>query len=156
MNQQNPAYVIDANILISFRIFTPMNIHKIFWRRLYAAIASGRIILIKDVAEECKYEPLKGWVAGVKITKINDDLRYRALEINNTYSLITERDGIVKSKADPVIIAYAEKNNCTVFTHEAKRKSEQDPMKIPDACDKLGVLCKRWPDQVLENIMEPI
>ncbi len=156
MNQQNSPYVIDTNILINFRIFTPMNIHKIFWSRLHAAIASGRIILIKDVAEECKDKDLKEWIAGVKITKINDDIRLRASEINNKYSLITEKAGVVKSEADPVIIAYAEVNDCIVFTYESNRRKKTDPMKIPDVCDELGMDYERVPVTVLENIMEPI
>ena len=172
-NQRN--YVIDTNILINFDIFTPQKIHKKFWANMEAAIDSGNIIIIKDVADECKHQSIKKLVDGLdangKIVKVSSDIRARALEINDEFNMITtvgqDASGspIIKSEADPVIIAYAEANKYTVFTRESKRgpranqslgSTIRKPMKIPAVCDALGVDCERSPVQVLPNIMPPI
>ena len=152
MNQSKKSYVIDTNILINFRIFTPMSIHITFWKQLSEAVTNKTIVIIRDVADECKDREIEPWVNRQEVTEISDDIRERAIEINNKYLLITEEDGIKKSKADPVIIAYAEKNQSVVFTQEAKRKSNSDPMKIPDVCNALSIRCERWPDKVFEDI----
>ena len=147
MNQRKP-YIIDTNILISFHIFTPMNIHVTFWDQLSEAVENGEIIIIREVVNECTKPPeIKKWVRSQKIIE-TDDVHERATEINNEYRLITEKEGIKKSEADPIIIAYAEKNNGIVFTQEA----ENDPKKMPDVCKALSIDCQRWPGQVFKDI----
>ena len=150
--KQSP-YIIDTNILINFRIFTPMNIHVTFWRQLSEAVENKAIIIIQDVADECtRRDELKIWVNKQKIEKVTQDVRDRAFEIDNEYSLITQEKEIIKSEADPVIIAYAEKHSGIVFTRESKRKSKDMPMKIPDVCKALSIEYRRSPDHVFRNI----
>ena len=151
-------YVIDTNILISFRIFTPMNIHKTFWNRMTDAVKQGKLIFIQDVAEECKDPFLKLWLKTVSnsVTRIDDNLRNRAIEINNQYPMIDRTSTTIKSQADPVIIAFAEKNKDIVFSHEKNRKKDDDLYKIPDVCEILKIRCVRWPDKVLPKIIKSI
>lgn len=150
-NNKTTKYVIDANILINFGIFTPMENHIRFWAKMSQLIQQGRIILLKEVAEECKFGPLKSWVWKQKITPTVDILN-RSIDINNEYHLITEEGGIRKSEADPLIIAYAEKEKCTVFSYESKRKSKDEPNKIPDVCKYLNVRCIKWPSKFFKEI----
>lgn len=150
-NMNTIRYVIDTNILINFKIFTPMEIHVKFWRQLSHSIEQGHIILLADVARECKSEPLKSWVRNQKITP-TDDVKSEAIKINNKYKLITEKDGIKKSEADPVIIAYAQKRKYTVFSYESERKNSKKPYKIPDVCTALGVPFEKRTNKVLKEI----
>ena len=151
MMQTKKPYIIDTNILINFRIYTPMNIHIIFWEQLSEIIREGKII-IKDVADECTRRKLKNWVNKQRIEQVPDGVYKRAAEINNKYQLITQEGQFKKSEADPVIIAYAEIHSGIVFTQEAKRKSDSEPRKIPDVCKALRIQYQRWPDNVFEDI----
>ena len=150
MSQRKP-YIIDTNILINFRIFTPMSVHVTFWKQFNEAVENGTIIIIREVADECKDSEINEWVKSQRIIE-TDDVQKRAIEIDDKYHLITQKEGITKSAADPVIIAYAEKNNGIVFTREAKRKLDDTPMKIPDVCEALSIKYQRWPDQFFKNI----
>ena len=152
MMKTRKPYIIDTNILISFRIYTPMNIHVTFWKQLSEIIEKKEIIIIKDVADECTDLELKNWVNEQHIEKVSNDVRERAAEINNEYHLITQKGQIEKSVADPVIIAYAEKYNGIVFTQETNRKPNSKLRKIPDVCEALSIEYQRWPDNVFEDI----
>ena len=78
-------------------------------------------------------------------------------EIEKEHKLITATAGIIKSQADPVIIAYAQKNNADVFTQERNKRAGETQNKIPDVCEALGVLCKRWPKEVWGDLgLKPI
>ena len=152
MSLNKEVYVVDANILISFGIFTPINIHKTFWSQLGSLIKKGSFVVIEDVAKECKYGDIAKWINTQNITEVSEDIRKESIEINNTYSLITQSGEQIKSEADPVIIAYAKLKECIVFTYEAKRRREEYPMKIPDVCEALGVEYQRWPNKVFKEI----
>ncbi len=145
-------YIIDTNILINFKIFTPMKIHEIFWKQLGECIKKGEIVLIQDVANECKDRELKGWVFKQKIEKVSNDIKDRANEINKEYPIITVLDQQTKSEADPIIIAYAEQNNCCVFTREADEDPKNGIYKIPAICKKLNIDFQRWPNKVFDNL----
>ena len=172
-NQGN--YVIDANILINFGIYTPRNIHQEFWIRFEEAVQNKKIIIIKEVADECRIGDIKIWVneqrKADRITNVSASIKDRASEINDEYPLINDewnpktRSYDSKSDADPVIIAYAETNDYTVFTQESDREiqqgrqlvnSQHTPMKIPAVCKELDIPYIRYPSKVLEKIMYPI
>ncbi len=167
-------YVIDANILINFSIFAPPSTHKTFWMNMEEAVNTDKIIIIRDVADECKYGFINAWVeqfeATGKIINVNDKVKQRSLNINNTFKMITQVNNssgqsISKSEADPVIIAYAEANKYIVFTREGEQwvglnkpltSSHKQTMKIPAVCRELKVKLERSPENVLPNIMSVI
>ena len=149
-------YVIDANMLINWSIFNPISHNKVFWSSLKKFIDKEQIILIKPIAEECRYGRIKVWVeSDAKITEISDDVKKRATEINDEYRLITNENGIVKSEADPFLIVYAEIHRCTVLSYESRRKNENDPMKIPDVCAELEIGHTRSTEEMMENLNFP-
>ncbi len=152
MSASHTTYVIDTNILINWSIFTPMEFHTTFWKQLSDCIQSKQIIVIQDVADECKFGLLKGWVTEQTIIPIDDGVRQRAIEINDKYTLITQKSGSTKSEADPVIIAYAEKNHYGVFSYESKKKPFDNVNKIPDVCEDLDISCERWTAKILKEI----
>ena len=108
-----------------------------------------------------KRQDIKRWVGGkdVKrhIVKTDNDVKVRAEEIEKEYKLIIAIAGIIKSSADSIIIAYAQKNNAGVFTQERNKRAGETQNKIPDVCEALGVLCKRWPKEVWGDLgLKPI
>lgn len=148
-------YVIDTNILIKFERFAPPEFHQTFWKYLLKNVENGNIIIIEDIDKEWKAGKLKKPFSK-HITKVADNVREKAVQINNKYGLITEDiGGKIKSKADPVLIAYAQVHNCSVFTDEGYRKTSNDPMKIPDVCKQLNIHCQRLPSHVFEAIDFP-
>ncbi len=169
------SYVIDTSVLINFGIFTPHNVHRTFWSRMEEAIDDGKIIIINEVADECTIDPIKQWIdvqrdAG-RVIKVNQQIYDRAEKINKKYHIVTEERNrktgraVTKSNADPVIIAYAENNKCTVFTRESDRAikggkqfsfSKENPGNIPVVCKRLGVPYARFPDEVLHKVIQPI
>lgn len=153
-NKNTTKYVIDANILMYFGIFIPRENHIEFWARMSRFIEERRIILLRDIADECKREPLKSWVQEQRqnIITPSDVVRRRAIAIENKYKLTTFEKGKMKSEADPVIIAYAEQNQYAIFSYETKRKPSGKSNKIPDVCKVLKVKCERQPYKVLKEI----
>ncbi len=168
------SYVIDTNILINFGIFTPHNVHKKFWSSMEEALQNDKIIILEEVAYECKEGDLKIWIdeqrkAG-RVVSVNADIRARAMYINEEYQLLTygtNKSGkrVQKSKADSIIIAYAENNKHTVFTWESDKQVKQmkrvvypeyASMKIPAVCKALDIPYIRYPDQVLKKVIQPI
>ena len=149
-------YSIDTNMLISWSRFNPISYNRIFWSSLKKFIDKGQIILIKPIADECKYGKLKTWIkSNAKITEISVDVRKRAIEINNKYGLITNENGTVKSGADPFLIAYAERYECTVLSDESNRKNKNDPMKIPDVCAELRIKLTRSTEEMMKKLDFP-
>ena len=98
---------------------------------------------------------MKEFKKGVKkyVVKLDSETKNRAIEIENKYKIITRgKNGLVKSKADPRIIAYAEKESASVYTREGNRKTKDEAMKIPDVCKKLNVNYERSTKKVLKEL----
>ena len=150
-------YVIDANILISFHIFTPGAYHQKFWNELERQVAAGNITVLEEIANECKDPFLQTWLAGLKqkglITKVNNDVRQRALQLNAKHQIVTiDSTGRIKSQADTYLLAYAQKHNLSIFTYESSRRNPQDPPKIPDVCQAEGINYQRFPFPVMRQL----
>ena len=160
-SKSSPRIIIDTNILIGFNDYAPQNIHPIFWKRLSKVVEDDKIIIIKNVALECKFGYIKYWlespVISKKIIEVEPSVERRATQINEQYKMTTIAGGRKKSKADSRVIAYAEsRKGSIVFSAEAPRKSIRRPMKMPDVCKILGVPYERWPRVVLPTVMSPI
>ena len=81
-----PPYIIDANILILFNDYTPENIHKAFWRQLAEVVVEGKIIIIRDVADECKYGDVSNYLFPVVIgVSVGNHLTYFIQCVYYTY-----------------------------------------------------------------------
>ena len=150
-------YVIDANILISFHIFTPEHYHRNFWNELERQIAGGHIIILDEIANECKNQALKNWLTALKkqglITAVNAEIRQLALQLNKKHKMITtDAAGRIKSQADIYLLAYAQKHNLSVFSYEGKRRNPQEPPKIPDVCTAEGIHYERIPSPVMRQL----
>lgn len=146
-------FVLDTNILINFAIWHPFKFSQDFWQKIDRFLEEGKWVLLDVVAEEAKYpDDLAEWVKKQKaaglVIKIDDNIRNRAVEINDTYP-ITDW---AKSKADPYIIAFAEANKHIVFTREKFRENSNNPYKIPDVCRILRIQCIKYPEKFMRAI----
>lgn len=148
-------YLIDANILINFNIFTPMKYHQNFWRELARQISDGHLILLDTIANECKNRELVAWLSGIKesIVKVDNDIRQMAADVNQKHQLITRGPaGQIKSEADTHLIAYAQKHGLAIFTYEGRRRSDKDPKKIPDVCRDMNIPYRRFSIRVMDEL----
>ncbi len=150
-------YVIDANILISFHIFTPGYYHQNFWNELERQVARGNIIILEEISNECKNQFLRKWLNALKkkslITTVNNEIRQIALQLNAKHKIITtDAAGRIKSEADTYLLAYAQKHNLTVFTYEGNRRNPQDHPEIPDVCKAEGINYERMPSPVMRQL----
>lgn len=148
-------YLLDANILIGFSIWNPIDIGHEFWSKLEGSLVSGNWILLDVVVNEIKYEgELKRWCreqqAKGRVRNITDNDRNRAIEINNLYKMID--DATQNSANDPYIIAYAEANRLTVVTREIHKENNNILWKIPDVCGKLNIPVIKSPKTFLKGI----
>ena len=145
-------YAIDANILINLHIFAAQEYHPQFWSRLADMVNQGRVVIIQDIAQECRDKPLKEWLKQVKVTKIDQATALRAVAINNQYPIITVVNGQIKSKADPRLIACAQAKSLHVLTYEQGRRHPRQPYKIPDVCQKLNIPCERFISKAMKTL----
>lgn len=156
MNNSSPdRYIIDTDALVGFYTWQPFKHSRNFWSKLEAAIREGSVVLLDVVADEITYNsPLKTWVGEQRrnglVTRIIDEVREKAAEINNRYKMINEETG--NSQTDTYIVAYASLNNLKVFSREAPKKPGDNFYKIPDVCDELKIGHTRNPGQFLSHI----
>lgn len=156
MNDSNSSgYVIDADALIGLGIWHPFDLSNNFWSKLEVALKEKKVVLLDVVVDEVKYDgPPPQWFKKQKIngliTKIDDVVREKAVEISNQYKIVDENTG--NSQTDTYILAYASLNNLKIFTREGLKKREADFYKIPDICQKLGIQYTRRPRVFLSHI----
>lgn len=154
-SQDKKAYLLDTNILIGFSIWVPITFNINFWNWLEEALQSGEWILLDVVVGEVKYNrELEEWCEKQKkkglVTVVSDEVKNRAVKINNIYQMIDETT--LKSTVDTYLIAYAEANQLTVCSREAERGVDEVLYKIPDVCKKLHVRVTKRPKEFLRAI----
>jgi len=155
-SQEKSAYLLDANILFGFSLWMPIDLNKNFWDKLEESLRNGDWILLDVVVAEIAYDNdgLKKWCDAQKkhglVVTIGDDIKNRAVEINNTYKMIDETTQ--KSAVDTYLVAYAEKHQMIVFSREALRIDNTKPYKIPDVCNALKIQWIRRPKRFLGAI----
>lgn len=149
-NTDNLPYLLDANILMGFDIWLPIELstNKVFWVALEEALKSKKWILLDVVVNEVKHEgSLKDWCKKQKqagyISELGDTNRNRGIEINDKYPMIDETTR--RSETDTYIIAYAEDKKLRILSREGPKKPTEKLYKIPDVCRILGVACTRNP-----------
>lgn len=152
------SHLLDANILINFANFCPVDYHDKFWQELLSHIQQKHLILIESIAEECKQpSELKQWVDNLRrqnlIQPIDQNIIERAQEIDREFEM-TSKDprGFIRSVADTHLIAYAERHSLVIFSYESKRRNKKQKMKIPDVCSELGIKIERWPSRIMKTM----
>ena len=154
--ENKKVYILDTNALIQFSVWVPIDLNKVFWRKMAESLENGDWVLLDVMVDEIRYsnDGLKKWCDDRKkqgfMKSIEDRHRERAAEINNSYKMIDETTG--KSTGDTYLIAYAEANQLTIFSREAPRKDNEDLYKIPDVCKELNINQIYKPKEFIEAI----
>ncbi len=153
---QNIKYIMDANILIGFSLWTPIALNGGFWNKLEQALEEDKWILLDVVVDEIKRHniELKKWCERQQrkglVVEISKEEKYRGIEINNQYEMIDQTS--FNSTVDTYIIAHAEANGLGVFSRESNRANSNSLYKIPDVCHELKIDNIRQPLAFLKRI----
>ena len=141
-------YLLDTNVFITaHNLHYGRDICPGFWEWLDFAREQGIVFSIEDVYEEISREEdsFYDWAKGRRDMFREGDESVSA-EIGNTTewarSIGYTENAVQKfsSCADCPIVAHAKIADCTVVTHET-RNQKMTNVKIPNACDALGVKC---------------
>lgn len=148
-------YIFDTSSFRELFHFYPRRFPSL-WQSFHTLVESERILSVKEVFREIsvsgKDHPDTQWaISNKKIFKEPsiEEARFIA-EIFKVehFQQSLEQKKLLKGGyfADPFVIASAKINAATVVTQE---RSKQNGTKIPNICDRFGVLCTN-----LEGFME--
>ena len=140
-------YLADTNTLFGFALWKPISLkfNEPFWAEMSNALARGDWVLLAVVVDEVLYDAdLVNWCKEQKkkglITKIDNKIRERGIEINNMYPMIDPIS--FKSEADTYLIAFAEAHQLGIFSRENGKTNKDidgnNLYKIPNVCGFLS------------------
>lgn len=149
-------YLIDSNIFIEAQnTYYCLDICPGFWEFLSQRFESGELISIKNVYDEISHKDdvIYEWLKDRKpfFSAVDDEItqknfsdianfvqsEYTARKFNNPHI------GPFLSAADPWLIARAKAFSAILVTHEIKAGAGSYKPKIPDVCEKFGVVTMR-------------
>ena len=147
-------YVIDSNFLIqAHRDSYPLDVAVSFWNKVRQLASEGKIISIDKVKKEIydKNDALEAWcIENLPETFFNDTSSVMgtysqvigwALSKSDQYSQVALNEFLDADEADAFIVAYALHDVSTkiIVTHEKSQPEIKRKVKIPEACNALGV-----------------
>lgn len=143
------SYIFDTNIFIRSKNDMPINLWPSFWNKLQQMVNDGCIYSCSKVKEEIERgnDELTKWIkdnapASFFIgadTEVLSQLRETQNWANsNPIFRPTARNNYADA-ADAYLVATAKAKHLTLVTYETSDPTCQKRVKIPDACDALGV-----------------
>lgn len=143
------AYIFDTNIFIRSKNEMPMEIWPTFWRRMTEIINSGQVYSCIKVKEEIDKgnDELTTWIhdnaSDSFYFAIDEEVLDKYAETqnwaqNNTMFNDTARQEFA-TVADAFIVATAAAKDLTLVTYETPNPFSKKRVKIPDACNAMGV-----------------
>ncbi|WP_126972835.1 DUF4411 family protein [Gynurincola endophyticus] len=160
-------YLLDSNVLIqAHRMYYPFDVVPGFWQKLLFLSGKSSIISIDKVKNEIcgnsTEDDLSKWCStqldsGFFVnTESCIDVYAQIAEWVNSHAVFSQsaKELFLSTElADPWLVAYAQKNNCTVVTHEISQPHRRNRIKIPEPCDRFGV---RWitPIEMFRDLKE--
>lgn len=143
------AYLVDANVLIQAK-----NLHygfdfcPAFWDWIVAEASTGNVVSVEKVGNELKAgaDSLASWAVaqGSSFFLPPDPLVVSALAQVSTWAASMSYEGAAVNtflgSADYYLVAHALAHGYAVATHE-KASASLRRIKIPDACNGVGVPC---------------
>lgn len=146
-------YVFDTSVWIQIARTHPPDIYRRFWAQLDAAIDGGDVRSPHEVIEEVA-RGIDGFDRTLRqraalFVALDQQLQMAVEEVMTRcpglYDGVGERD-----RGDPFVVAVGHLLGGTVVTRERPRRAPTSPMKIPDACNQMGVRCLDWFDFLRE------
>jgi Domain of unknown function (DUF4411) len=142
-------YFLDADVLIQAKNGAyGFDIVPGFWRWVETAHASGKVFVVRKVADEVEAgdDELAEWMSNqppsFKITTDAGDAGSLAALSAWAAASTTYRQAAISTflaAGDYYLIAQAHARGYTVVTHEVPAPQSKTRIKIPDACNALGV-----------------
>jgi len=120
----------------------PRDIFPSFWERFEKLCDENDIVspdaVIKELSEKDADE-LYEWCKSKACFQypLESDFQQAVKKVMAECNLVNIRKS--RSDADAFVIGFAILNDLTVISQEEPRKRKQDMMKIPDACEHLGI-----------------
>lgn len=146
------AYLFDTNIFIESRKNLPMDVWPTFWTKMVEMINSGNVFSTENVKEEICHgnDELTDWIRNNApknfflpvdaniMAKYSDTLSWAQ---NNPIGFTSAALTGFAQVADAYLVAAAAATNMTLVTYERSEPFRRNRVKIPDACNGIGVRC---------------
>lgn len=144
-------HLLDANVLIDAnRDYYPMERVPEFWAWLAHLARGGRIAMPREVFDEVKTgrDEVAKWLkhgqtGGALLLDEDADPSLVARVVSQGYASDLNEDEVQKLGRDPFLIAAALKDPAgrrVVTTESRKPTAQRANRRIPDVCDRLGVV----------------
>ncbi len=149
-------YCVDTSALIDLNYLYPRSVFATLWRSLERLVEEGRLIAPSDVLEELKRgdDDLTEWAKKQRRMFRTQDAKLLR-EVSAILKVVPDLADATRTRpvhADPFVVALAQIEHqhaqtelllagCTVVCHEGRRGQR---LRIPDACDRLGIECIRF------------
>ncbi|HOU02498.1 MAG: DUF4411 family protein [Bacteroidales bacterium] len=147
-------FIVDSNFFIqAHRVSYPLDVAYSFWNKVKQLADSGFIMSIDKVKDEIfdNHDLLSEWCEA----NLPDDFFHDTASSIESYRLVTSwvvsrsthylpnaiNEFLSAEEADAFIVAYAldDPSNNIIVTQEVSEPFRRNKVKIPDACDALGV-----------------
>jgi hypothetical protein len=145
------AYLLDSNVFIEAKLrYYGFDFHPAFWDWLVQANADGMVYSVEKVAEElgARQDELTAWASdrGTDFFLAPTDETAQSLVVASAWANTCgryEQPAVAEflTAADYYLVAHALAHDHVVVTHETREPMRRTKIKIPDACDALGVQC---------------
>ena len=149
-------YSVDTSTFIkSWTEYYPIDIFQTFWKNIESLCSDQILVSPEEVLRELKVQEkdtLYKWAKTKESLQYPLDVKLQEAVrevIDSCPSLVNVYKQ--RSGADPFVIALAKITNATVVSEEKPRKSSSDPLKIPDACQLMGIKHFRVADLIREQ-----
>lgn len=148
-------YIVDSNFFIqAHRAYYPLDVMTSFWEKMKALANQGLIKSIDKVKEEIygnssHQDDLKTWC----VNHLPNDFFINTNSVVAEYARIAQwaaahtrytrnakEEFLAAGLADPWLVAYAMKQNCSIVTYE-KSSNAIKKIKIPEVCEQFNVEC---------------
>lgn len=145
-------YLFDTNIFIRSKNEMPEDIWPTFWMRIAELIRDGKIFTIEKVKEEIERgrDELTQWMKSNEVAgfycPVDGDVLSKYSELQNWAKNTNRFTRVALDEfarvADAYLVATAAAKGWTIVTYETSAPNSKRRVKIPDACNALGVsLC---------------
>ena len=146
------AYLFDTNIFVESKKNMPMDVWPTFWTKMVELINSGQVFSIDKVKEEIEHggDELTDWIRdhaprGFFLPMDNATLlKYSEIQNWSQSSQIGFTQAALSGfaqVADAYLVSTAAAKKMTLVTFEKSNPFSKKRVKIPDACDAVGVKC---------------
>ncbi len=142
-----PSYIIDTDIWIRIWRNHPPDIYARLWELIDTSIAAEEIRSPEEVLHELErgddlLAPHLQQKNGLFVP-LTPEIQVAVSEVMERCPSLQNPDS-ERNRADPFVVALALHLHSTVVTNERPRRSNDAPLKIPDACNIMGVSWLDW------------